>query len=166
MISEQAFSEFYQQTSATLRNYVARVMGNVTNADDIVQEAYLRMLRRPPPTDDPRELRAYLFRVASNLITDRWRRQKHEAAASEMPEALANSPDAVRQFDMKRMFHRLRRRDRQLMWLAYVEEASHREIAATLGLRERSIRVMLSRAREKLTKLLRGESSPDLGERK
>ena len=52
------------------------------------------------------------------------------------------------------------------MWLAYVEEASHREIAATLGLRERSIRVMLSRAREKLTKLLRGESSPDLGERK
>ena len=41
------------------------------------------------------------------------------------------------------------------MWLAHVEGASHREIAAALGLREGSIRVLLSRARRRLADLLR-----------
>jgi RNA polymerase sigma-70 factor (ECF subfamily) len=41
------------------------------------------------------------------------------------------------------------------MWLAYVEGADHREIAAALGLRERSVRVLLHRARRKLATLLR-----------
>jgi RNA polymerase sigma-70 factor (ECF subfamily) len=40
------------------------------------------------------------------------------------------------------------------MWLAYVEGADHREIAAALGLRERSIRVLLHRVRRKLAGLL------------
>jgi RNA polymerase sigma-70 factor, ECF subfamily len=155
MMSEQGFGEFYQQTAAALRNYVASVLGNITQADDIVQEAYLRMLRYPPTTEDPHELRAYLFRVASNLIVDGWRRQQREAAAMEPAVIPAVGPDAVLRLDMERMFRELRRRDRQLMWLAYVEGASHREIAAALGLRERSIRVLLSRAREKLARLFR-----------
>jgi RNA polymerase sigma-70 factor (ECF subfamily) len=40
------------------------------------------------------------------------------------------------------------------MWLAYVEGADHREIAAALGLRERSVRVLLHRARRKLAALI------------
>ena len=42
-----------------------------------------------------------------------------------------------------------------MMWLAHVEGADHREIAAVLGLRAASIRVLLSRARQRLAGLLR-----------
>ena len=41
-------------------------------------------------------------------------------------------------------------RDRQMLWLAYVEGSSHTEIAAALGLRTASIRSMLFRARQRL----------------
>jgi len=155
MDNREAFGVFYQQTAPALRNYVARVMGHVADADDIVQEAYVRLLRHSPAIDDPQELRRYVFRVASNLITDRWRQRKREAPASEAPEAVANPRDAVQRLDMERTFRQLRPRDRQLMWLAYVEGASHRDIAAGLGLAERSIKVLLSRARETLASLLR-----------
>jgi RNA polymerase sigma-70 factor (ECF subfamily) len=56
---------------------------------------------------------------------------------------------------MTRVFEQLRPQQRQLMWLAYVEGADHREIAAALGLREQSVRVLLHRARQKLATLLR-----------
>ena len=157
MDNPEAFGEFYRQTAPALRNYVARVMGRVADADDIVQEAYVRLLRHPPAIDDPQELRRYVFRVASNLITDRWRRRKQEVPASEAPEAVANTRDAVQRLDMERTFRQLRARDRQLLWLAYVEGASHRDIAAGLGLAERSIKVLLSRARATLASLLRDE---------
>jgi RNA polymerase sigma-70 factor, ECF subfamily len=166
MMSEEAFQEFYQQTAVALRNYVARVLGSLTVADDIVQESFLRMLRYPPPIEEPQELRAYLFRIASNLIIDGWHRQQRELAATvDRPSLAATGPDTELRLDMQRIFELLRRRERQLLWLAYVEGANHREIAAALGLRERSIRVLLSRAREKVARLIRS-SGDYLGERR
>ena len=155
MMDERAFQTIYRQTAVPLRRYAARVMGSVARADDVVQETYLRLLRQSPSTEDPREIRAWLFRIASNLIIDHWRRHKHEAPASEAAERQSHDPDAALRIDMARTFQRLRPQERQLMWLAHVEGASHREIAATLGLSEGSIRVLLSRARRKLADLLR-----------
>jgi RNA polymerase sigma factor (sigma-70 family) len=74
MIDEQAFSVLYRRTAPALRAYAARVLGSSTHADDIVQESYLRLVRSPPATGDPQRLRAFLFRVASRLIVDHWRR--------------------------------------------------------------------------------------------
>ena len=159
MISAPAFAAFYEQTSAALRKYVARCVGSHGPADDIVHEAYLRLLRHPPPSDDADQLRAYLFTVASNLMADRWRRQRVESASFE-PTPSSVNPDTALQLDMERTFLRLRPLDRQMLWLAYVEGASHREIAAALGLREGSIRVLLSRARDKLLQMLEQPATP------
>ena len=45
--------------------------------------------------------------------------------------------------------------ERQMLWLAYVEGSSHKEIAEIVGTREQSVRTLLFRARRKLTSLLR-----------
>jgi len=58
--------------------------------------------------------------------------------------------------DLRRALGRLSARERELLWLAYAEGSSHREIADTLGLRAHGIRVLLFRARRKLAALLRG----------
>jgi RNA polymerase sigma-70 factor (ECF subfamily) len=55
---------------------------------------------------------------------------------------------------MARVFTALRPEQRQLVWLAYVEGASHKEIGAAIGVRERSVRVLLHRAKRKLAALL------------
>ena len=157
MIDESGFEALYHGTAAPLRAYVARVIGSAARADDIVQEAYLRLLRTRPPTDDPEQLRAYLFRIAGNLIHDHWRQEQRERKSAErisgQPDTV--NPDLSLRLDMTRLFEQLRPQQRQLMWLAYVEGADHRTIAAALGLREGSVRVLLHRARHKLATLLR-----------
>jgi RNA polymerase sigma-70 factor (ECF subfamily) len=158
MLSEEAFMAFYQASAGDLRRYAARMTGSVTQADDVVQEAYLRLVRHPPSTEDPQELRAYVFRIASNLMKDQQRRQRRqwgkEGDAAEPPMAV----DAESRLDIARTFRRLPLRDRQLMWLAYVEGESHRAIAAAIGVREPSVRVLLSRARARLKNLLKGDT--------
>ena len=157
MLDEQTFQMFYRRTAGPLRAYAARVIGNATSADDIVQESYLRLVRSPPPTEDPQQLRAWLFRIASRLIVDQWRRGRFEQARLDTsPETHGTpAPDIPLQLDMARVFERLNPQQRQLMWLAYVEGASHREIAEALGIREASVRVLLHRTRQKLARFLR-----------
>ena len=156
MIDEQAFQLLYRRTAVALRSYAARVLGNATHADDIVQESYLRLVRSPPATEDPQQLRAWLFRIASRLIVDHWRRGRLERGRPDPAADLRGTagPDVPLRIDMARVFERLNPQQRQLMWLAYVEGADHREIAEALGLRERSVRVLLYRTRRKLASLL------------
>jgi RNA polymerase sigma-70 factor (ECF subfamily) len=158
-MDEDSFHILYGRTAAPLRAYVVRVLGSVTQADDIVQESYLRLLRQPTADQDLQRLRARLFRIASNLMIDHWRSLKHEAHAGADIEPSASAPDLPLRIDMERVFRRLSPQQRQMMWLAYVEGAEHREIAAALGLREGSVKVLLSRVRRKLLGLLRGPSS-------
>jgi RNA polymerase sigma-70 factor (ECF subfamily) len=154
-MDEQAFHSFYSGTARALRAYVARVLGDLSQADDIVQESYLKLLRMPAVPGDPEQLRRLLFRIASNLVTDEWRRRRVTTDGDAYaPEPHGSSPDMVLRLDMNRVFQQLKPQQRQLMWLAYVEGANHREIAAALGLREGSVRVLLHRARRKLASLL------------
>jgi len=60
---------------------------------------------------------------------------------------------------MRQAFQQLKARERQLLWLAYVEGSSHKEISEATGLRHTSIRLLLFRARHKLASLIRGNSS-------
>jgi RNA polymerase sigma-70 factor (ECF subfamily) len=160
--SEEAFRLFYRQTAAPLHRYVARVPGNATEADDIVQDAYVRLLRTTPSSPagpgirNPQQLRPLLFRIASNLIVDHWRRRKHERGAVDERALASSAPeaDSPLRVDLARTFEKLRPQERALMWLAYVEGFDHREIAAAPGLRERSVRVLLHRVRHKLAALL------------
>ncbi|MEQ1912137.1 MAG: RNA polymerase sigma factor [Vicinamibacterales bacterium] len=154
LLNEREFHALYARIASPLRAYVARTLGSPVHADDIVQETFLRLLLKPVPTREDDELRAYVFRIASNLVVDHWRARKHEAT-SEIPERGEQGRDHVLRLDVSRLFARLKPRERQLVWLAHVEGADHKEIAATLGLRSGSIRVLLSRARHRLARLLR-----------
>ena len=160
-MDEHAFLSFYSGTARALRAYVARVSGDLNQVDDIVQESYLKLLRMPAPPDDPQQLRPLLFRIASNLMTDEWRRRRRttKAAESHASEPNGSSLDMVLRLDMIRVFRQLKPQQRQMMWLAYVEGADHREIASALGVREGSVRVLLHRARRKLAALLQAPDS-------
>lgn len=163
-LDEAAFSSFYRGASRALWSYVYRVTGNAADADDIVQEAFLRVLRADlGPSEE--DWRRYLYRVASNLVVDRWRRRKrrdrHEAdalvSAAVDAGGRAFGPSADADDDVGRTFGELSSRERALLWLAYVEGESHQEIAASLGLGQRSIKVLLFRARRRLRDLLKAK---------
>ena len=155
-MDDHAFESFYAETARALRAYVAHTLGDLNQVDDIVQEAYLKLLRMPVVPDDPHQLRPLLFRIASNLMSDEWRRRRRatNAAHAHALEPTQTHPDMALRLDMIQVFQQLKPQQRQMMWLAYVEGADHREIAAALGLREGSVRVLLHRARRRLASLL------------
>ena len=82
-MDESAFTSFYAGTARALRAYVAHAFGDLTHVDDIVQESFLRVLRLPAAPDDPQQLRPLLFRIASNLMMDEWRRRRRATHAAE-----------------------------------------------------------------------------------
>jgi RNA polymerase sigma-70 factor (ECF subfamily) len=153
---EAAFSAFYGSHARALWAYVYRVTGNAADADDIVQDAFLRLLRAGPTGEEDEGRRRFLYRVASNLIVDRWRRKKRDDRQS-TPTAPAVVPPSAPDDDVARTFAELSARDRALLWLAYVEGESHEEIAASLGLGIRSIKVLLFRAKRRLRDLLQAK---------
>ncbi len=154
---EAEFEVFHARTSQPLWAYLRRISGDPAQADDVLQESYLRLLRHPPSADrDERECKAYLFQIATNLMRDRWRAKARERSALERllsfwPPRPERSEVSL---DMGAALDRLPPRDRALLWLAHVEGYDHREIAKVLGLQERSVRVILFRARKKLEREL------------
>jgi RNA polymerase sigma-70 factor (ECF subfamily) len=151
-----AFQAFYRRTAPALQAYIRRVSGDPGGAEDLLQEAYLRLLRTPLPPLSEAQLKAYLFRAATRLIYDEWKHRRLDALRS--LQFLFRKPaleDPNLKTDMERFFSELKPRERALLWLAYVEGYDHREMAAILNLAEKSVRVSLFRARNRLAGILR-----------
>lgn len=166
MVSD-AFAAFYERSARPLWAYLARVSGEPALADDLLQESYIRFLSADAPRtsdlDGEVAARRYLFRIATNLLRDHWRRPRH-AAIEDVSAELFAAPDESEQSDTRAMLGpallQLKPRERQLLWLAYAEGYSHREIASITGLASASIRLLLFRARRKAAHLLR-EQNPN-----
>jgi RNA polymerase sigma-70 factor, ECF subfamily len=160
-LDEAAFRDLYAEAARPLWAYLASASGDPTLAEDLVQESFLRLLRAAGVPRDPAHLRGYLFRTATNLLRDhrRWRRRRREEPPEEAHTAPATEGgeqgEAGLRHDLQRFLARLEPRARKLLWLAHVEGWSHAEIAAAVGLREVSVRVLLFRARRRLAALLR-----------
>ena len=80
VMTQQAFEAFYEQMNPALAGYIYRVSGDRQALEDLTQECFYRYLRSPLVDGDPAHQRAYLYRIATNLIYDRWRKSRHENA--------------------------------------------------------------------------------------
>ncbi len=157
--SEQSLARFrklYEQTAQPLWRYLARCLGDSALADDLLQESYVRLLSTEMDHMDDAHVRNCLFRIATNLMRDHWRHAARCATAPlDQAPPLAGGVNMEARTDVTQLLGLLAPRDRQLLWLAYGEGSSHREIAQKVGLREASIRPMLARARERFARLLK-----------
>lgn len=151
--TQAEFEAFYLRTARTLHGYLCRLSNDPATADEVLQETYIRMLNLPPFDEAARK--AYLYKTATNLLRDRWRKAKREKKWWE----LSVIEERVHQnfnltVDLASVFDALSAQERAILWLAHVEELSHKEIGAVLSVKEKSVRVMVFRAREKAKALL------------
>src|SRR5580692_7781707 len=154
-MDQDEFTMFYHETATVLRGYIRRVSGDWQAADDLLQETYLRFLHAKPAVDDHAALKAYLYKTATAAIYDRWRKTRRERLWSLAFPFREEAPPVSGAGDVTRCFTKLKPRERALLWLAYVEGYAHGEIAGTLDLNEKSIKVLLFRARRNLERILR-----------
>ena len=159
-MDEETFRGFYTRTSGMLWAYLARATNDPAAADDLLQEAYYRLLRATTTFESDEHRKNYLFRIATNLIRDRFRRPRIDnAQLSEHGEgSIPASGDLAQQTqqrsDLARAMAKLSQRERELVWLAYGQGSTHQEIAGALGLKAGSIKPLLFRARRKLARIL------------
>ena len=167
-MDEDTFRALYDRTARALWGYLARMTGSRDLADDLLQETYYRFLRADHAHESDAHRRNSLFQIATNLARDRRRRAGHaqlvalpdgDRPAGELRARVDVGGDAQRRVDLGRAMARLKPREREMLWLAYAQGSTHRDIAGVLGVKAASVRLMLFRARQKLAALLRGNGS-------
>jgi RNA polymerase sigma-70 factor (ECF subfamily) len=158
-MDEDAFRGFYDRTSRALWSYLSRVTGDRQLADDLLQETYYRFLRASRQYESDAHRRNSLFHIATNLVRDARRRPLSMQLSESQEHSLVEphgdvSERAAARTDLHRAMAHLKPRERMLLWLAYAQGESHRDIATTMGLKTGSIKLLLFRARRKLAALL------------
>ncbi len=170
-MEEDEFQALFEATRGPLRAYLLRAGGKeAANADDLLQETYIRLFNHPPRALDPATVRSWLFTTATRLLRDQWRRDRvrswlpwrgsedDEEADAGMPMPCADPPPDRRAWATEAVgvgFAALTPRQRSLLWLAYVEGFDHAELARALGIAKGSVKVLLHRARERMNEALR-----------
>lgn len=158
-MDEEAFRGFYDRTSRQVWAYLHRLTNDPHAADDLLQESYYRLLRADVSLTDETHRRHYLFRIATNLANDRFRRARTRPVEVEHDTDQLHAsavPSTDHRIDVQRAMARLSRRERAMLWLAYGQGASHLEIARSVGVTAPSVKTLLFRARRRLAILLGG----------
>lgn len=149
-----SFEDLVDRHTGRLLGYLIRRTGNRHDAEDLVQETWVRAYRYLGSYDPARAFPAWLFRIASNLANDRAGRRKEAAAPAR--EAAREGEDGSVWSTADRV---LPRAQREALWLFYGEGLSVREVASVMGKSGMNVKVMLYRARTRLGEELR--SGPD-----
>lgn len=153
MDAKVLFEEHYDD----LVRYLRRYTGDPEEAADAAQEAYARLVARPPSTTH--NLRAWLFTVATNVVRDNWKRSRRATSLDAAPANTEHvvAPIAIEQIErrsaVREMLDSLPDQDRTLL-LMWAEGFKHREIADAIGTTTKSIGTMIARALTKLSKKL------------
>lgn len=158
-MTEEAFRAFYDRTSRSLWGYLARLTGDPALADDLLQDTYYRFLRAGGAHENEAHRRNSLFKIATNLARDAARRRRVMPFFVADGAVQVTSKEDVAQrvqqsTDVGRALGAMKPRERAMLWLAYAEGSSHKEIAGVLGVKPASVKLLLFRARRRLAGLL------------
>src|ERR1700733_6847732 len=138
------------------------VLRSRTEAEDVVQDVFIRLLEHRRSLSTVRDMRVWLIRIAWNLALDRKRRKRPEQLDESFAQSLASATmpadtameEAQRFQSVLREIERLPRAERHVLLLCAIEELGTAEIAAVLERTESAVRALLSRARVRLRERL------------
>lgn len=144
------FEEEVRSHDPMLRAWLRSRFPSVYDVDDIVQEAYLRILTKFEKSGELKSPKAFLFCTARNLVLDHLRRRKVENVnplaeidSLSVMDNDADIPETIsRQQDLDLLIHAIQslpKRCRQVITLRKIYGLSQKEIAAELGISEHTV---------------------------
>lgn len=162
---EAALAALVDEYASTLYRVAYSVLRNQADAEDAVQEAFLRVLRHRNSLDEVRDHRVWLIRIVWNIVLDRKRRAKTRPETddiSELARVLPANGLSAEQRASAAQHHaqvlgcveQLPAKEREVLLLSAFEELSSVEIADVLGITESSVRSRLFRARNLMAGML------------
>jgi RNA polymerase sigma-70 factor (ECF subfamily) len=175
------FSDLFQEYERPIYNYLLRMTQNQAEAEDLTQETFIRVHRSLPTFRSESSLATWLYRIATNVSFDHFRRREVRQAKTalplqetmpdkEWPEETPASPEQLAaQSEMstcvERFIHRLPSTYRAALVLHDLQGLKNREIAEVLGCSLDTVKIRLHRARNKLREALNAGCDFDYDER-
>ncbi len=167
----RTIAQLVAEYSTALYRVAFSVTRNAAEAEDAVQETFLRVLRHESSLGEIRDYRVWLVRIVWNIVLDRKRRAKTRPEGEDLADHARALPSSDRAADASvisaqerdrilALIDRLPVREREALLLSAVEELTTAEIAAALRTTESSIRSRIFRARRELAVLLEKEGIP------
>jgi RNA polymerase sigma factor (sigma-70 family) len=161
-----------QRLTPRALGYAARLLGDRAEAEDVTQEAMIRLWRIAPDwRQGEAQVSTWLYRVVTNLCTDRLRRRQSKGTAplDDAPEVadsaagpVAGMIEADRMAALQAALAALPERQRQAVVLRHIEGLTNPEIAAVMDIGVEAVESLTARAKRALTALLAGRRE-DLG---
>jgi RNA polymerase sigma-70 factor (ECF subfamily) len=157
----EAFGDLYELYLDEIYRYIYYRVAEQAEAEDLTEMVFLKAWETLPESSEPMDdIRAWLYRVAHNLVIDRHRTRKPTVPLEETltqgehatPEGTALNLDASRELALK--IGQLKPMFQQVLLCRFVSDMSHAETARTMGLREGHVRVLQYRALKEIRRLL------------
>ena len=148
----------FQEHGTPLYRFCRSVLRHTGDAEDVVQETFLKLLRHLQHDGDARNLKSWLFTVAANGCRDRtrwrlrwlpWTAERDDRTVD--PIEVGLKPDTTEAARARKAFRALAPRDRLLLSLR-AQGFSYKDIAAASGIREQSVGRLLARAMDRWRK--------------
>lgn len=151
--------DLYASTYRRLVGVLSAASGSVPEAEEVVQEAFIRLLPKWPQVRDYDDPEAWVRTVAFRLLSNRMRKARRGVLAllvhSPPPPTLPATTDRI---DVERALARLTLGQRQVLVLHHLVQLEIPEIAATLGIPVGTVKSRLSRGRAALAAVLSEEN--------
>jgi len=166
--------ELHDRFYERVRKFILASVRDESAADDLVQEAFMRIQQNLESVRDPGKVSSWVFRIAHNLCRDHFRTQKRSSSHEEIHEGLVNLQETplekrMEQGEMSQcvqnQLNLLPESLRSVLILSDVVEFNQQEIADILGLTVENVKVRLHRARKTFNAVLKEKCAFELDER-
>jgi RNA polymerase sigma factor (sigma-70 family) len=142
----------YEGRLAELTRVATAIVGNNQAAQDVVQEAFVRAVRKRETFDGRGDLNGWVWRIVVNVARDaRARGQDDEELSASEPSSAAQ--DARREY-VREAIEKLPERQRVVLFLRYYADLDYRAIAEAASISEGTVAATLHSAHERLRSLL------------
>ena len=150
-MDQALFDRVYETYGPALYRFCLLQMKNPADAEDVLQDVFVKRLYQAPKFKSPEHERSWLYQVALNLCRDEWRRSRR----SELPLAAAagvSLPPA--ELSLLDQVSNLPEKQRTVLHLHYYQGYGLQEIARLLGVTVPAVKMRLKRGREALRREL------------
>lgn len=156
---DRAFRELVQRHQGSLYAYAFKFCSQKEEAEDTVQETFLRLYAKRETLDPDKNIRAFLFRVCRNLLIDHARKMRFESESKEPQVDPSLPPDEAlsvreRQHHLIKALETLPEHQKTAMLLRHTEELSYSEIAEIMETTVSAVESLLVRGRKRIREIL------------
>ncbi|NBI09257.1 RNA polymerase sigma factor [Colidextribacter sp. OB.20] len=147
--AEELFAQVYETYGPALYRFCLIQMKNPADAEDVLQDVFIKRLYQAPRFKSPEHERNWLYRVALNLCRDEWRRGRRSELPLEAAAGVSLPPEELSLLDQAA---NLPEKQRTALHLYYYEGYTVREVARLLDVTVPTVKMRLKRGREALRK--------------